>query len=300
MPAKINPKIKQFALEKVRDGLTSKEIAALTGVNARTIDRWKNQGGIQPRTSVQDDVDTSQESNDKTTLDFDDSPEPIEKKPFVEEAVRSLKGMLGIADKKDDAKVPPVLSAKLDAKRQQFVDSATPTLSLAFIALASFLWSRIGSEYSQLAPDEEVAEKIVRPLLRVYARHANFLTDINPDVADIGASMFALVGYVHVSMQMYAHIKKEKEDYGESDTALFMGRPQPTGNENGSGNSGNRHAAFQRSSGENGSINDSNVRNTTNFDVSHLADKEQRQFAALSRLSQLDYQSRARRSGRPL
>jgi len=309
MPVKISTKTKQLAFEKLRDGLTSKEIADLTGVSTRTIDRWKSQAAgktvlqarnAQTETSVQDDNSTtSQDGVDKTTLDFIDSPEPVEKKPFVDEAVKSLKGMLGIADKKDDAKTQPVLSAKLDAKRQQFVDSATPTLSLAFIALAGFLWDRIGPEYGQLAPGEKVAERIVQPLLRVYARHANFLTDINPDVADIGASMFALVGYVHVSMQLYAHIKKEKEDYEESNGITNVGRyRQFTGNENTGSDPGNRHAAFHRSSGVNDSVDGTNARHTPGVNGSHLTDKEQKQFEALSRLSELDYQNRLRRSGR--
>src|SRR5260221_390970 len=222
MPIKINTATKQMAMQKLREGLTPKEVADLTGVSTRTLERWRGKTAGKTATpgrtaapKQQAPVDAQnapQDGDDKTTLDFEDSPAPVERKGVVDSAMSSLKGMLGIADKNDDTKAQPVFSAKLDAKRQNFVSSASPTISLAFMAIASWLWGRIGPEYRVLAPDDTTAQRIVDPLLRIYARHASLMTDVNPDVADVGASMFALVGYVHVSLKLYQQIKLENEE----------------------------------------------------------------------------------------
>lgn len=311
MGTKIPVATKRLALQKLRDGLSQKEVADLTGLSARSIGRLKASltvksaapsGSAQPGQVSQSTPPAEPEtsSEDKTTLDFQDSPAPVEKKNVVDSALSSLKGMLGIADKKDDKAAQPVFSAKLDARRQQFVDSAAPTLSLAFMALASWMWGRIGPEYSVLAPDEKVAQRIVEPLLRIYARHANFMTDVNPDVADVGASMFALVGYVHVSLKLYQEIKAQKEADDEGGQTGANGRGWrvygPDATEGGTGNQSDRYAPVQRASGGNGSVNGANDGRPGGVNLSHLTDKEQRQFEALSRLSQLDYQHRARRS----
>ena len=310
MYPKMNPATKQLALQKLRDGLSNKEVADLTGLSPRSIGRLKASlngksavpsGGAQPgKAAPPAQEDKPQTGNEeKTTIDFEDSPAPVEKKNVVDSALSSLKGMLGIADKKDEKAAQPVFSAKLDARRQQFVDSAAPTLSLAFMALASWMWGRIGPEYSVLAPDEKVAERIVTPLLRIYARHANFMTDVNPDVADVGASMFALVGYVHVSLKLYQEIKAQKEaddEGGQTGAGRGWRVYGPDATEGRAGDQGDRYADVQRASGGNGSINGNNGGYPGGVNLPHLTDKEQRQFEALSRLSQLDYQHRARRS----
>ena len=311
MYPKMNPATKQLALQKLRDGLSNKEVADLTGLSPRSIGRLKASlngksavpsGGAQPgKAAPPAQEDKPQTGNEeKTTIDFEDSPAPVEKKNVVDSALSSLKGMLGIADKKDDKAAQPAFSPPLDARRKQFVESAAPTASLAFMALAAWLWGRIGPEYSVLAPDEKVAERIVTPLLRIYARHANFMTDVNPDVADVGTSMFALVGYVHVSLKLYQEIKAQKEADDEGGQTGANGRGWrvygPDAAEGGAGNEGNRHAPLQRASGGNGSVNGTNDGYPGSINRPDLTDKEARQYAALSRLSQLDYQHRARRS----
>jgi|SRR6266567_3908348 len=315
MPTKITPATKQLALQKLRDGLTVKEVADLTGVSVRTLQDWnrkqsgksgipggkpaQTQGAAPSSTDAQKAQEQAQDG--KTTLEFEDSPAPPEKRGIVDEAMRSLKGMLGIADKQETKTPPVVLSAKLDPRRQQFVDSASPTLALAAMALAAWLWGRIGSEYSALAPDEKAAQRIVEPLLRIYARHAQFMTDINPDVADVGASMFALVAYVHVSLDIYQRIKQEKEEeYGTGEWNVRDSRRYRAPAESTASHASSRHADVSGDGGANGSVNGANGRDTGGIDLAHLSDKEAAQHAALSRLSELDYQHRARRSGRPV
>lgn len=237
-------------------------------------------------------------------LDFEPSPAPPDKKGGVEGAWQSLKGMLGLSDEKKPA---TTLSAKLNEKQQLFVDSATPTLSLAFIALATYLWNQASGNPdigTLLAPDEKTAQRIVEPLLRIYARHASFLTDINPDVADAGAAMFALFGYVNASMKLYQHIKEQENEQAQNGNGNGVGRGgnwrdyRPATAENGASHAGSGLADVHGASGANGSGNGANGGHPGSIPVPHLSDEEARQYAALSRLSAMDYQYRARRSGR--
>lgn len=309
MPVKVPKATKDLAYQKLRDGLSNKEVADLTGLSMRSIGRMKSllsEKMAMPARSAPsvNDPQITPESTPHTgaTLDFEESPAPVEKKSAVDSAMASLKGMLGIKDEKS-AKSPPIVSAKLDAKKQAFVDAASPTLSLALMSLATWLWGKIGPEYSHLAPDEKVAQRIVEPLLRVYARHADFLTDINPDVADIGASLFALVGYVHVSLGLYQQIKQEKLDYeqGYSQDENISGirrRAAATESEDRAGNASRGYAPIQRPSYGNIGANGGNARTANTVNQPNLTDKEARQHAALSRLSELDYLSRSRRSGK--
>lgn len=307
MATKISAATKRLALEKLQSGLSVREVADLTGVSTRTLDRWKGKPGAKtavPGGSAPVATATPIEPppvEDKPVLDFEEAPATLEHKGVVGSALSSLKGMLGIADKKDATSktTQPVFTAKLDARRQNFVDSAAPTISLAFMAMAVWLWRRIGPEYSGLAPDEAVAQKIVTPLLRVYARHASFITDVNPDVADVAASMFALVAYVDVSLKLYQHIKQDQEENENQDEVgsrrIYRNTAQ---SENGTGNGSHGHAAVRGRSGGDDSDHGGNGGNTEGVSLAHLSDKEARQYQALSHLAELDYNSRLRRSGR--
>lgn len=308
MPTKVSAATKRTALEKLREGLTEKEVAKLTSVSLRTVTRWHSE--INKQSSSKPSSTTALpkvaplanpvDEHKTTLLDFEEAPVVVEKKGVVDSALNSLKGMLGIADKKEAKTPQPVFTAKLDAKRQQFVDSFSPTLSLAFMGVASYLWGRIDADYSGLAPDEDVAAKIVTPLLRIYARHANFMTDINPDMADAGASIFALVAYVHVSLKMYQIIKKEKEEADENRDELGSRRGFRPGDvdQKGTGNASDRPAPVRgRSRGDDNS-NGTDGGYPSSLDSLNLPPKEAAQYQALSRLSELDYLSRARRSGR--
>lgn len=300
--------------KKDRPQLSSRELANLTGLSQSTIERTLKKMSQDERKdslhqanitipSDESPIHQTQDDEDKTTLDFEESPEPVEQRGLVDSAFHSLKGMLGISEKPVSAGFSVALSAKLDAKRQKFVDAVSPTLALAAISIAAYLWGRIGPEYAALAPDENVARQIVEPLLRVYARHANFLVDVNPDVADIGASVLALVGYINVSLSLYQQIKldQEEQDYeeqGNSRESRIRRRSTTHQSENGTGNTGRGHADVRRPDGPDDPGSRQNGRSSRGVDQIALTDKEARQHAALSRLSELDYQHRARRSMR--
>ena len=306
MGTKINPAIKQMAIERLRQGLTAKQVADLTGVSVRTAERLRTQ--LKQKTAVParsataantpnvPPPTTTEDRQDETTiLDFVESPSPIEKQSIVDSAFDSLKGMLGISAGDDQPAPPPVFSAKLDEKQQRFVDATTPMLALGFMSLAAFLWGRIGSEYSVLAPNEVVARQIVEPLLRVYARHAQFVQVINPDMADVGASILALVGYVNVSLSLYQQIKQDKEEYEQGYSNNRRYRPPTT--ESRTGNESRGYADIQRADDGHAQSNGGHVRNDDRrVNRDDLTDKEAKQYAALSRLAALDYQHRARRS----
>lgn len=314
MPVKISKSTKDLAYQKLRSGLSNKEVSELTGLSLRSIGRMKSlldgktaMPARNARTSqsqiptAQDKPQTGNEQVTPPALEFQDSPAPVdsEKKNIIDQGLDSIKGMLGIKDTpKGEKKQAPPLTAKLDPKRQAFVDNITPTLTLAFVAVAGAMWQRIGNEYKQLAPDETVATRIVEPLVRVYARHAVFLTEINPDIADVGASVFALAGYVYASLALYQKIKEDKEAY-EQESASPYNRDyrNPATAENTVDNPVHRYADVPGASQGHVRGNSQNGRDALDISRASLTPKEAREFEALSRLAELDYQSRARRSG---
>lgn len=313
MPTKIASATKQSALQYLREGLMPKEVSALTGVSLRTIQGWKSKlqksgmpaGNTPQMASVSQAqmhaTNTEEEAQeDRSILDFEDSPAPIEEKSLMDSAWSSLKGMIGIKEKdKEEETARPPISGKLDAKRQAFVDAISPTAALALILLSSWLWKKVGEEYGELAPDEKTAQRIMEPLLRIYARHSKFMVDINPDFADFSASMLALAGYVRVSIKLYEEIKRDQE-YEDEDYRVRQFR-QPERNsaaESRTGQQSSGQTTVFRQYRTNDPATRGNVRNGDAFNPANLSEKEAAQHAALSRLSALDYQHRARRAFR--
>jgi hypothetical protein len=316
MGTKISPATKQMAVERLRQGLTAKQVSDLTGVSVRTAERLRSQ--LKQKSALPAHSATAatpstpppppppeNRQDGPTVLDFQESPSPIEKKSVIDSAFDSLKGMLGISDSEGQPKPPPPISVALSEKGQRFVDAISPTAALAFITMAAWMWGQIGPEYGVLAPDETVARQIIEPLLRIYARHSTFMVEVNPDVADVGASLLGLVGYVNVSLKLYQQIKQEREEYEQYGESIQRRqyRPNPTEqrayeSENRASGSGRGYADVPRGQNGGDQLNGRNVRNPNNINLSNLPDKEARQYAALSRLSQLDYEHRARRSNR--
>jgi hypothetical protein len=309
-------------LKRQRPNISEQEIANLLNISRSSVHRFittsgpeqaQKTGSTPQRNNVQSGSEQVQDQGSEQTtpqvgLDFEDSPVPVEKKSAVDQAFSSFKGLLGISDERDQKKAPPpLLSAKLTPQQQQFVDSITPTIGLAAIALSAWIWGHMGDEYRVLAPSEEVARQIIEPLVRIYARHTPAIGEINPDYADGLSSLVALVGYVHISLELYQHIKRQKEEQ-DYDQGQDPGRVNGNGRrayrdtarpENGARNESTGYAALWRSEGTDDQHHDSNGRNPAGLGIHDLPDKERRQYEALSRLAQLDYEHRARRSIRP-
>lgn len=306
-------------LKRQRPELTERELANLVNVSKTSVHNMlaasgqnhaqktgHDQKSDRDQTGqpvVTDQLVTNPDQNsDQIGLEFEDSPAPIEPKGLVDNAFSSLKSMLGISEKTQAAAPPRIFSAKLDPKQQRFVDALAPTLALAAMSIAAWMWGRIGPEYAVLAPDENVARNIVEPLLRIYARHANFLIDIDPDVADAGASVFALVGYVNVSLSLYQQIKQDQQEqeYEHEQGQNTINRRRATSHQskNGTGNAGRGYVDVRREDRTNDPGNGANGRGSRGLDQATLTDKESRQREALSRLAELDYNHRARRSMR--
>lgn len=315
MGTKIPAATKRLAHQKLGEGLSAKEVAELTGVSLRSVERMivglgVNKTAPPPRTANAGTTTSTApvapvgRQEEPGTLEFEESPAPVEQKSLVDTALGSLKNMLGISDQEKPKTPKTPLSGKLDAKRTAFVEAVSPTLALAVIAIAGWMWSHQGADYVLLAPDEEVATRIVTPLLRVYARHASFLTDISPDMADVGASLLALVGYVHVSLGLYQQIKqeeyeREQEEFDPQSRRAYRAGGTAAQSESGARRTWRGSAPVQRASNGTAQSNDSHDGHSASVNQLNLSDKEARQYAALSRLSQLDFDHRARRSGQP-
>ena len=128
--------------------MTLVEVKKITGLPATTLSRVKknliHSTGKTTETTekAQGVTEPTAETHGSTPLDFQDSPEPVEKKSIVDQGIDSLWKLLGL--KGDSERKSVILPAKLDSKRQAFVDSVTPTVSLAFTLTAAWAWTRIG------------------------------------------------------------------------------------------------------------------------------------------------------------
>jgi hypothetical protein len=146
-----------------------------------------------------------------------------------------------------------------------------------------------------LAPSEEVAEKIVAPLMRIYARTSKIAASLNPNHTDAAASLAALVGYAWTAITLYQQIKEEKELAATNGTSTNGLRPLDT-NETRHGGQDNGRNASRSNSGVNGAVAQSNG-NAGDSHLNTLSDAERRAYEKLSQLRQRDFESRSRRSG---
>ena len=258
--------------------------------------KWKDE-----KQRLASDADYAKNDKSQATFDVEEAPAPIKTKGVVEQALDSLKSGLGIQEK--TATPTPLkknaAGVKLTAKQQAFVESTSPTFALGFVTIATWAWGHVGQGYGKyLAPDENVALRIVSPLLRVYARHQTFLVEINPDMADIGASVFALVAYIHTSYALYEEIRENEKETGKVEHPRRNRRYEYAPSEDELDDTGDRRSYVRRRYRQDASTDssDGRVENIVNF--SHLSDEQTRQHEALLRLSQLDFNHRARRSGR--
>lgn len=285
--------LKDKAKEAFKQGKSYDEIALDLGVSVSTLRKIRK--GIREEDKAVKLAEGAVEVS--PTLDFQDSPAPVEEKKGVEAALHSLKGMLGIKDVSTTTPKPLARAGvKLTAKQQSFVDATSPTLALGFISAATWVWTRLDDKYCVLAPDEQVALRIVTPLLRIYARHQTFLVDVNPDVADVGASVFALVAYIHVSYKLYVEIKRESQE--DEEYRDRNGSYAPTATEGQSRYPSNRPTDVSRRDREHTPTTGLNGGTTQSVSGADIPTKEERQHAALLRLSEMDYMHRLRRTGR--
>jgi hypothetical protein len=207
-------------------------------------------------------------------------PTEEEKKSTLE----SLYEKLGISVK--EALASPALP--ITAEKEQFVTDTSQLLAKIVSAVSMWLYSIPGIEYSMLAPDEQQADAIVRPLMRVVARHSKVVANVSPDYLDITSSIKAMSDYANHSMQLLMQIREIK---------LHGGQYPTNEREASSGISSNGHNPIQGHppNGENASQIDGL---TPAVDTRNFTDDERRNYDALRVLAARDYAYRARRSGR--
>lgn len=249
-------------------------------------------------------VQTAPAEDESALFDVEDAPEDV----FPQEedgALAKVFKKLGLKGDTSEKEYKPVPSAKLTKAQQSLYDSFAPLAIQAFIVCAGWAWSLMGPEYKVLAPSEEIAEKIVAPLMRIYARESKITSSLNPNHMDAAASLAALVGYAWTSVMLYSEIKQEKAnseptsitDYASRNNGYTELRPSPLDtSENGHSNPDPGRNVTRSHSWRNGS-NAKSDGTASNFDVRNLTESERRQYEALSVLRERDHASRARRSG---
>ena len=305
--------------------MTVKQVQEIYGVSERQARRYKERGKVpvnmKPK-NVAPPVDIDKEaflrpepensvSHDGTLFTVEEAPPDIfpEEKP-LDKVFKAL----GLNAKKTEPKKDRVYDPKLNKAQQSIFDSFSPLVVALFIFCAGTVWTKIDAEIGPvLAPDKDVAEKVIHPLVRIYARHSKIAAALDPDTVDFSAAMAALVGYAWTSLSMYQEIKKRRELDNEDTQAYESPNEQGNNNsrqsastsgyresstiQNGHDSTNHRRYAPRPDSSEHGADN-GGVGYDVNFNPRNLNENERYQYEKLSQLRRLDIEARARRSGR--
>jgi hypothetical protein len=230
-------------------------------------------------------------------FDVEEAPEGIFPQGSALDKVFKKLGLKG--DTHEEKEYKGVPSAKLTKAQQSLYDSFAPLAIQAFVVCAGWSWSLVGEEYRGLAPSDEVAEKIVAPLMRIYARTSQISTSMNPNHMDAAASLAALVGYVWSSLMIYQEIKQEKAANEQSgiDSTRYNGNGQFDTSQSGYGRENSGRDATRANGSNDRAAAQSNGNEQPGVNLSNLSESERRAYDKLSQLRERDYQSRLRRSG---
>lgn len=243
----------------------------------------------------------------EAVFDVEEAPDdtfPTEEK---EGAFSKIAAALGLkTDTSEEKEQRPLPAAKLNKQQQAIFDAWTPLAISGFVLCAGWCWRKIEPEYGHLlAPSDEVATKIVAPLMRIYARMSKIGTTLNPNHVDAAAAMAALVGYAWTSIGLWQEIQTQKaqeQEQNGSTTARnnvidsqLRASPIAT-DEDGTGNQNNGRSHIRRHAANANGASTVNG-NSEFFDINNLTDVERRAYEKLSVLRERDYASRARRSG---
>jgi transposase len=299
--------------------MTVKQIQEIYGVSDRQARRYKERGRIptarKPKNPAPEKTEPGLADALEKLADSDEYKSAVftveEAPPNIfpeEKPLDKVFKALGLNAKKTEEKKDRVYDPKLSKAQQSIFDSFSPLAVALFIFCAGFVWTKIDPEIGPvLAPDKDVSEKIVHPLVRIYARHSKIAAALDPDTVDFSAAMAALVGYAWTSLSMYQQIKKEKElgyeTQQENRTDNNRQSTDTNGNgvssplQNGHDSTNHRRYVTRTNSSVDGSDNGS-VGFAANFDPGNLKPDERYQYERLSKLRALDTASRARRSGR--
>lgn len=216
----------------------------------------------------------------------------------VMDAVKKVAKALGIektekeeAPEKGEKAATPA-GVTLPKAKREFANALTPIAVPLFIAAMAWLWSRIGPKYKKLAPDKQVASRIVAPLIRIYVRNSKMTAAVSPDAIDLMASMAALAGYAWTAMQLFEQISADEEDEQEEERPHAPTVPYTV--QARASNGHDRRDSVQQSDHQDAGDNDPGA----SLDLSSLSPGERANYLALARLREQDYVSRARRTGR--
>lgn len=247
---------------------------------------------VQPSTS--NGVPASDEG---ALFDVEAAPDGIFPQGSALDKVFKRLGLKG-DDSGQEKEYKGVPSAKLTKAQQSLYDSFAPLAIQAFVICAGWGWSLLGEEYKVLAPSEEVAEKIVAPLMRIYARTSQITASMNPNHMDAAASLAALIGYVWSSLMIYGEIKQEKAANEQGiDNVRNNGFRPVDARQNGHDNEDNRRNVASANTGDGRAAVSRNGNEQPGVDLRNLSESERRAYEKLSTLRDRDFASRARRSG---
>ncbi len=178
-------------------------------------------------------------------------------------------------------------------EKERFVQGGSKIASTIFSSVFMWAFAIVGGiEYSELAPTQDEAQKIIAPFMRVWARHSKIVATISPDADDISEGLGALSQYLNHTMYILEQIREDKKLYGRS----YTGQTRTS-------NTGDRPATNGRyATDASGATSDSTEPTeadvTGRIDTSTLTEEQRYNYEQLRLLGQRDLAARKRRSGR--
>lgn len=282
------------ALE-VSESAVSKALKRSTG-NITNLQQHKDTKKEQPLPPPEQDVPAAAQ------LDVEIAPAEAEApESFLDKA----KARLGFTTAPADVQPRPQ-SRRLTKGQQEFVDLALPIATEVGKGAGAWTWQKLAREHYHpiLAPDDEIAEKIMAPWCRILARtfSVKYKGKITPNGMDTMASLAAIAGYGLSSWQMYKEIKREDRYAAqEESSARARSRAGTIGPERQAVESVPSHLHASGPQDQDVSTDGRGVRRNApesgSVDIRSLSPAERFQYESLARLRKQDYSSRMRRSG---
>lgn len=99
---------------------------------------------------------------------------------------------------------------EMTSDKLKLVDDGSQLAATVVSAVLGLMFTLAGDEYELLAPTEAEALKIIRPFVKIYARHSTLVSEISPDYIDASAGIAGIAIYASRVVKSIREIKEMK------------------------------------------------------------------------------------------
>lgn len=99
---------------------------------------------------------------------------------------------------------------ELTTDKLKLVEDGSKLASSVLSAVLGLMFTLAGDEYELLAPTESEALNIIKPLIKIYARHSTLVNEISPDYIDASSAVAGIAIYAKHVVKTMREIKEMK------------------------------------------------------------------------------------------